>query len=106
MTWQMPWLLFGLALHAMSLIHTQRSDISTVNTSRLHNSGGARTGLVTLVTGELLWGSRTQDEPWSTPLIHSSWKVAWAATDAASDAARTSFASILAERRGLFGWLG
>lgn len=56
---------------------------------------GERTVVVTLVTGELLCGSRTQEEPWSTPLIHSSWKVAWAATVAARVAAMRSFLNIL-----------
>lgn len=55
-----------------------------------------RTLVDTLVTGELLCGRRTQDEPWSTPLTHISWNVAWAATDAASAAATKSFANILA----------
>lgn len=54
----------------------------------------ARTVLVTLVTGELLAGRRTQELPWSTPLIQSSWKVAWAATVAMRVAAAVSFLNI------------
>ena len=49
---------------------------------------------MTLVTGLLLAGSRTQDEPWSTPLIHSSWKVAWAATVATRVTTTASFLNI------------
>lgn len=42
---------------------------------------GTLTALETLVTGELLAGVRTHDDPASTPLIHNSWNVEWAATE-------------------------
>ena len=57
------------------------------------------TEVETLVTGLLLSGSRTQDEPWSTPLIHNSWKVACAAADATSEAATASLTNIFAIRQ-------
>lgn len=90
MTWQMPLLGVALALQAMSC-HKHASASVYWN-----NMNGIHTLVDTLVTGELLSGRRTQDEPWSTPLIHISWNVAWAATDATSAAAATSFANILA----------
>lgn len=53
------------------------------------------------MTGELLWGRRTQDEPWSTPLIHSSWKVAWAAAEATREAANASLTSMSLKAEGI-----
>ena len=72
---------------------SQYTDRSKVNTA------GGLTGVETLVTGLLLSGSRTQDEPWSTPLIHNSWKVACAAADATSEAATASLTNIFAIRQ-------
>jgi len=50
---------------------------------------------VTSVTGELLCGRRTQNEPWSTLLTHISWKVACPATYVNADASRAAENNIL-----------
>lgn len=90
MTWQIPWLLVGLTLQAMSWPSNR-----AVSSENCVNGGDEeRTVLVTLVTGELLRGRRTHELPWSTPLIHSSWKVAWAATVATRVTTTASFLNI------------
>lgn len=52
-----------------------------------------RTALEALVTGELLAGVRTQEDPASTPLIQSCWKVECA------EAETTKQAAVISERR-------
>ena len=72
---QTPLLDAAPALHAMSCI--KLSDLAMQSNTRI------LTALVTSVTGELLAGSRAQDEPASVSPIHNSWNVACADTYAA-----------------------